>query len=463
MEQRSNFEQQYIAPQEGLFEAEELVSRQAVEARAWQLLQNRDQFDKVEIGQQEYTDNARTALMEALTASGHLSLVRLNGTIEEINAQVLTRLLNGWDDTLPFHEKQRRFAELCNELVIQETHKAIVAGDLPISTRVLEISDYITGVSETVASELGYRSENKKGMVRSTGLVANNDGTYTRVIEQISRSNATGGSTSSLFEASGITVDWGDNHDVQALSRPLLYSTAQYANGVIDIQRRLDKYAGGVLYGEYTSPMHVPYEELRQESAVREARIEFYIDKLANYEKRLDQQLELGKITVGQKDTQYKHQVRSILEAICTLAPEYAEDCFGQEVVEIFMQASNYAAMGQHDLAQQIIMDNRNLQKTITFCGVSISADKAKELGIEISETGELISEGKENMSFKPGVCRIKSCGKKTEVGPCSICRKCQDRFDKGEDPTKDVVRLEKKQPKAVKTKGIFEILGVAA
>lgn len=45
--------------------------------------------------------------------------------------------------------------------------------------------------------------------------------------------------------------------------------------------------------------------------------------------------------------------------------------------------------------------------------------------------------DSKENWKWKQGICRVRSCGKKTEVGPCNVCRNCQAKFDKGEDPTK--------------------------
>ncbi|MFO0920771.1 MAG: hypothetical protein U0451_03810 [Candidatus Saccharimonadales bacterium] len=53
------------------------------------------------------------------------------------------------------------------------------------------------------------------------------------------------------------------------------------------------------------------------------------------------------------------------------------------------------------------------------------------------SEKSNDDKDSKENWKWKQGVCRVKSCGKKTEVGPCDVCRNCQAKFDKGEDPTK--------------------------
>ncbi len=444
MEKSTNLEVIDRPEHQGIIEASEIVDRLGIEQLACELIENRDKIENVAVPRQEREDNARTALMEALTASGHLSRVELTGSLEEINAQVLSRLLNGWSDNLNPHEKQRRFVELCNELTIQEVHRCIEAGMLPESVELTEISDYPMALSDKQAERLGYRPENKKGMVRTTGLVKNSGGTYTRVIEQVSRSSADSSSTFEFMQSADLDGSSAQLLDVEALGRPLLTSTVDYADGVIDIQRRLDKHSGGHIYGEKPGPNQIPYEDLREESFRRERRIEFYTTNLADFETRLDQAYIGGLISKKEKDNQFKQEVRAILEAICTLTPEYAEDCFGGKAAATFFEASNLAAAGQLEMARQLIHDNRDLQKPIVFCGMSISPEKAKELGLNISETGDLISEGKEKMKFKPGVCRIKSCAKKTDVGPCSICRNCQSRFDKGDDPTLDIVSSSK-------------------
>lgn len=38
---------------------------------------------------------------------------------------------------------------------------------------------------------------------------------------------------------------------------------------------------------------------------------------------------------------------------------------------------------------------------------------------------------------WRPGICANEKCKAHDLVGPCGICKKCQDRFDRGEDPTK--------------------------
>jgi len=63
-------------------------------------------------------------------------------------------------------------------------------------------------------------------------------------------------------------------------------------------------------------------------------------------------------------------------------------------------------------------------------------------LGTALDTPGEGPEAGnddKEAWSWKDGVCRVESCATrpgKTKVGPCSICKSCQEEFDAGRDPT---------------------------
>ncbi|MEI9913737.1 MAG: hypothetical protein WDN66_01910 [Candidatus Saccharibacteria bacterium] len=80
----------------------------------------------------------------------------------------------------------------------------MIEGFLPPDTEVCEISDYpeaLRGLS------LGYRDTNKKGMVRTTGLVSHGDGRYTRVIEQVSRSNGSQPSTFNFLGSINIQTE----------------------------------------------------------------------------------------------------------------------------------------------------------------------------------------------------------------------------------------------------------------
>lgn len=444
---------------EGIHAVAEFIDRQQIEGKAQELIRQREQLPLVEVKRQEYQDNARTALMEAMTASGHLSRVEISGTLEEINAQVLSRLLNGWNEFLPSHEKDRRFAELCNELIIQKVHVAIVEGLLPPDTEVGEISDYPEVLRYDAT--LGYRHKNKKGFARSTHLTKQDDITYTRVIETVSRSNGTWPSTFEFFRACGITTQQ-KSPDIAALEAPFIYTKQDYVDRVVDIMRLLDRYSGPhVRYGDSGERLqqHVPYEELRQESERREQEIEHYIDSLASLEHQLDQLTKRNQISYRERTQIFKGEVDRILSAICTLEPSYAEDTFGKQAAVYFYQAARLEAQGHTAQAQQVLEQAQYVKQTITFCGMSISVEKAKEMGLEVNSYGDLVQKGKESWKWKQGVCVVQSCPTrpgKTEVGPCSVCKKCQLKFDKGKDPTKDkVIPFKLKQPKKLMQKKV--------
>jgi hypothetical protein len=419
---------------------EQLINRQSIEAEAWQLIQTRAEQPPVPVGRQEYEDNARTTLMEALTASGFLSKVEISGSLAVINQQVMRRLLNGWDDMLPGHEQLRRYQEICEELTIQKLHQLMVRGELPGDMELAIISD--CPPKTAVGDKLGYRFSNQKGMVRSTALRANPDGSYTRVIEQVSRSNSNSGATFRFLGKYGMGVGNQLPADVAVLSKTFAYSRRDLVDGVVDVQRQLDRQAGrGIRYGDLITdkPDHAPYAKLREISAERESRIEAYIADLASLEAELAECVAQG--LAPQEATQIFHEeVDRILSAICILEPEYALETYGQKMSGIFYQAAHLEARGQHQAAAALIASNNSLKDTITFCGMSISLKEAREMGLPVNDMGDLVDKGKESWKWKRGICQVSSCQTRpgmTDVGPCSVCRGCQKEFNAGRDPTK--------------------------
>jgi hypothetical protein len=292
------------------------------------------------------------------------------------------------------------------------------------------------------AENLGYRYGNKKGMVRSTSLRQNPDGSYTRVIEQVSRSNGTWSSTFSFLEAAGIKTDKGIP-DLVALQTPLISTRKDFANGVVDLMRMLDEHSGSnVRYGEFreASEQYVAYKDLRIESIRREREIENFVKNLADLEEQLDDKVKAGQLSNEQRTGIFKDEVSRILDAICTLNPTYAHDTFGKETVLFYEEIAVLYAQGREREAMQVLHQVQDLKQTVTFCGLSIPVERAKEMGLKVNSVGDLIEQGKDSWEWKQGVCAVKTCSSrpgKTEVGPCSICKSCQEDFDHGNDPTK--------------------------
>lgn len=432
---------------EPLITADKFVNRHDIETQAHELIAQRLHIETSYKTNKTYLDDARTLLFEALTASGHLSTVKITGTIEEIHSSMLSVLLNAYSDSLPAHEKRRRFQEICEELTLQTIELKMVNGEVPLGTQTATISDYVSpgALSEKSAQSLGYRPYNKKGMVRSSALTKNQDGTYTRVTEQVSRSNSNAHTSKSFLESRNVTVREAEHADVAVLGTQFMHDMSE---GVVGLIRRLDQHQGAsVRYGEMRSSDQIPYEDLAETSSNRESVAYCYVEELARLTHQLDRRLEEGVITKRQHADTFKEQVGNILRAICVMDPNYAVDCFGKEAQAGFMRASNLTALGDYQEAANVLLQNQSLEQTVSFCGMSLSKEDAERLGVDISSLDSLLKLGKEGWNWSKGVCRVEGCPTKpgkTDVGPCSVCRGCQHEFDRGNDPTRSYRRLRK-------------------
>lgn len=415
--------------------ADLLVDRSAVEVQAWQLL---SQNHTLEIGyktEKTYYADARTALFEALTASGHLSKVEMSGTLDEIHDTMLSVHLNAYSDSLSDHEKARQFQELCEELTRQQLERRQAQGDLSSGIQVATISDYpsVAGMSEAEARSLGYRPDNRKGMLRSSRLICHQDGTFTRITEQVSRSDSNPLSSAQFLQKNEIPIRMNGMADVRVLGSQLLHEMSE---GVVGIQKRLDLHAGsGIRYGEPVHETQIPYEYLRVESEAREAQAEVYVSVLADYMSKLDQQEVAGLISSSQHIEILKEEIHAILQSICVMRPEYAADCFGQEAAPGFYAASDTALSGDAGGSAEIVHQNQHKERAASLCGMSLSTQKTKELGVEVDSLGRLISLGLELWGTKIGSCRVPDCvsPKPTEVGACDVCTGgCEPLFNRG-------------------------------
>jgi hypothetical protein len=448
-------EKVYEANQTAIQPAEFFVDRQEIEHQAWQLINERKNFSYAPVLGAERQDNARTALMEALTASGHLSRVEISGTLEAINHQVLSRLVNGWNDDLPFHEKQRRFAELTNELFIQRIHYQIASGILQEDTIVTEISDYPDVLDDDTAKSLGYGYRNHKGMVRSHYL-EQRDGQYVRVFEQGSRRGVPG-STLNLLKAANVPISYEKPSDVACLEAPFVSTRRDLEDGVVDVMRLLDPHSGpNVIYGDIgeKATTHVAYKWLRQESQRREQEIECYIDELAELEEQLEQMKAAGQVDEAERLLVFKEEVDRILSAICTHRPTYAEDTFGPAVAPHFYEASDRVLHGDISGARNLLETTAHLKEAVTFCGMSITVAQAQQMGIKVNTFEQSVEKSRKNWKWEKGYCRNPkgTCVNKNsrvEIGPCSICRSCQAEFDKNDD--QDVFELLAKDFKRIR------------
>lgn len=421
--------------------ASEVIDRGMIEETAMLLINNHEQLER-NPWHGEAEDNARTALFEALTASGHLSTIELGGAAAEANRQVLARLLNGLSDDLPEWEARRRFYEICEELIIHEVFDGIVCGQIDADLMVATISDFPESAPMHEIEAVGYRGLNKKGMCRVTYFWQDELGEWHRNVEQISRSMSTDGSSQQVLkQLAQQPVEWNTTSE-RVLARQLLASRTALPDGAVSLQQHLDEASGSnVLYGNRLIGHHTypSYDRLRVVSAEREKALERYVDRLADYERMLDLKLDAGDISYDQKLRLYHQKVDTMLNEICLLDPSYAHDARGEKSAQYFEKAGNAMLAGDDYAAQNYLkMAISNIDpRAAAICGGN-GKPSADSVAADAAEAYGNAKEDIETWSYKPGYCRLKSCvweGQITEVGPCNVCRSCQRKFDAGAKP----------------------------
>lgn len=433
--------------------AAELYDLTEVRQRAAELIQAQSEI-RHDSWEREPEINARTALFEALTAKGHLSVIESDEPLEHVNQLTLRRLLNGWDDRLPQFEKDRRFSEIVEELVIHQVAQDISAGYLPEDTIVFTISNSAMDKcsDEKLLSNLGYGVLNDKGMVRATSFENG-----VRTVEQVSRSNSNDGSAERFFATHGLIVGHGSD---RILANQIISTKQHFPKGVIDVQRALDYMAGpNVIYGEDRDQpdLNVPdYEDLRAVSQAREEQAHIQIQKLADFERELNVEYKAGKISYAEKLAALYKRRKELVAEICLLAPHYAKDAMGEAAAVHIEKASYEMAAGNDAVGVQHMENALAAANPLAgaVCGGNGLENKLANQNNLSSEARRLYPEAKQDRKFwkwTRGICNVKECPTrpaKTDVGPCSVCRKCQAIFDAGKSPNS-----------IYKTRGLLDLL----
>jgi hypothetical protein len=391
--------------------ADEVVDRSMIEALAWQLIENYEATPKA-LRENEAEDNARTALFEALTASGHMSVVELEGDQREVHQQVVQRLLNSYfRPNIPAEEQARNFEELCEELVVQTVFEQIEQGYLPKDTKINTLSEYAHSLGSN-AQKWGYRPSESddrtgKGMARETSFAVDEHGAYKRVIKQISRANTYAPATSEKLQKAGLNLPLRSGEaDVQLLGSQLL--SVRY--GALEVVQLLDRMQRGmkVMYGEAADKEMTPYERLEEVSRLREAAVESHVDELAEFERSLDKLFEEGSITATERDKRYIYAVREHVRAICVRFPSYTRDAFGQDVVKDYEEAHRQFASGDVSGAAATVSGASSRESAITICGSS--TENPNQDPNDPNKNGQSLEEILERLLMRDWKKRVEHC-----------------------------------------------------
>lgn len=335
--------------------------------------------------------------------------MELPGDPQTVHTQVIERLLNGYfRDAIAQHERDRVFQEICEELTIHRTFEAMKRGDMPGSMIVTTISDFAHPLGEA-AEDHGYRAENKKGMVRSTSLAWRN-GTYVRVIRQLSRSNTYAPETLQQLQQIGIRLPERIGHsDVQLLGIQLL----SVKEGAIEVTKKLDRQQGVfVRFGEIARTDTPDYDEVERLSAARESQVGRHVHELADYEKSLDSLVEKGMISKTESLQRYVNKTRDIVRTICVQYPGYTKDALGEAVVASYEEAHALYETGDYIGAAGAIARTASLESEIAVCGGSSKKAEEEKMSEQQALT-ELIE-------------RMAQPYNGEKIDTCMTCPKCQ-------------------------------------
>jgi hypothetical protein len=89
---------------------------------------------------------------------------------------------------------------------------------------------------------------------------------------------------------------------------------------------------------------------------------------------------------------------------------------------------------------QVIEEEKAKLNRQIASQSLSLNGGCSGENETTFKKNSSSAAEGKEDWKWEKGICRTKNCisrPKVTEVGPCKVCKACQEIYDKGLDPEK--------------------------
>lgn len=354
-------------------------------------------------------DDARTALFEAITERGHVSVTRsiwdadMEGFVSG-NVPIMKMLENALDGRLISAEYERRQAEIHEEAFVEA---AYASGLFRNGNAVLTFSPYPDDIPETHAAGLGYKHSTKKYMIR--WITVDDEGE--RTTKQLSMSGSDSGLITEFLRINGYYDGDKDLSSTEILGTTLLVAHSDL-EGLADVARQLDQLSGdGTYMGGEPNRDSYNYECIEAVSANREKLLEQQIDSFTDSLIEIAISNVSGEANLYQAHDRYMEEFEKTRKLIARAEPELVRETIGDKSADLLLEAQEYVRVGNYDLANSLIEQANQVMDVAVICGMSVRVDSE---GNVVNESGERESECKE---IKNGdIVTCPGCSKKVAV-----------------------------------------------
>lgn len=311
-------------------------------------------------------DDARTAIFEALTSHGHLSVIEsswnpVNEGFEIGGVLYRDMLQSGIYTAQHPVEIQRRRIEQKEEELIEDLYKT---GRLK-GHALLTISPYPEEMSDFDAKNNGYRPDNRKYKLRWVEV----DDFGDRKTEELNMSGSDNQLFARFYNAMGYDLGANPTH-LEVLSAPMLVDKNQI-NKVEEAARILDKLTEkNVLFGSENNNFSVTHENVRAISKYREEKVKSEIIVMA------DQLINIARLYPNgiKAFKEYEKYLLNTIGAICLNQPEYANYALGNPASDYLKLAKAHMDRGQISHAIELY-ESAMAKAEIIVCGMRIAEE----------------------------------------------------------------------------------------
>ncbi len=282
-------------------------------------------------------------------------------------------------------------------------------------------------MSDTELEKAGFFTDTKSCVIQVTSSENGKLTTESAFVAGVTSLGAERHDTETVVEMGRrLGVDLSGMSAAEIIDSPMLVSKRMMPNGAVDIAQLYDACSGHDTFFGQAKPAQ-DYAQYRDVCRKRESEYKPRVQKIVS-----GLLASAATLKSPEQASQRLHEL-SQAQMVDHAIVNHSIDprVFGATAAAHIEQARHWQSIGEHN---KVLESREKAQKT----AVSSSCASGSKNG-ESSDGENMDSpEDASSWTWKQGICRVNRCPspKPTEVGPCSVCRACQQKFDSGQDPT---------------------------